>query len=314
MSSLETRTLRNIYFIGTSQLVVLFLTLLTVTVLTRILTPDDFGIVSIGLIFVYLFVSVQDFGIAPAVIQRDARVEESIAVGLTLRWILAFLLFLLMVGSSFAVLDKSGILGATIARVVKAFGRRKYALLLVVSFLFMLMGAFFGIFEEVVPLVPVMIALAYFLGWDSLVGLGMSILATNMGFSAAITNPFTVGVAQKIAGLPLFSGAWLRVLIFVAVYAVFAAFLVRYARRVERDPQSSRCSKRTAPGAPGTNRLTWTPSPPGIRDWGGPWHGSSPSFSSSSSCWWPGRSSRPSPSSPSRSWAFCSCWRGWEQG
>ena len=153
--------------------------------------------------------------------------------------IITIILFILMVGGSFAVLDRSGILNAAIARVVQAFGKRKYVLLLVVSLFFMLLGAFFGIFEEVVPLVPLMLALSYLLGWDALVGLGMSILATNMGFSAAITNPFTVGVAQKIAGLPLFSGAWLRVLIFIAVYAVFAAFLVRYARRVERDPQSS---------------------------------------------------------------------------
>jgi uncharacterized ion transporter superfamily protein YfcC len=153
--------------------------------------------------------------------------------------IVTIILFLLMVGSSFAVLDKSGILSATIARVVQAFGQRKYVLLLVVSFLFMLVGAFFGIFEEVVPLVPVMIALSYFLGWDSLVGLGMSILATNVGFSAAITNPFSIGVAQKIAGLPLFSGAWLRILIFLAMYGVFAVFLVRYARSVERNPQAS---------------------------------------------------------------------------
>ncbi len=153
--------------------------------------------------------------------------------------IIVIILFILMVGSAFAVLDKSDILKAAIARVVRAFGARKYPLLLVISLLFMLMGAFFGIFEEVVPLVPVMIALAYFLGWDSFVGLGMSILATNMGFSAAILNPFTIGVAQEIAGLPLFSGAWLRVLIFVAVYAVFAVFLVRYAKRVERDPSSS---------------------------------------------------------------------------
>jgi uncharacterized ion transporter superfamily protein YfcC len=89
------------------------------------------------------------------------------------------------------------------------------------------------------PLVPIMLALSYMLGWDSLVGLGMSILAVNMGFSAAITNPFTNGVAQELAGLPLFSGAWLRVLIFLAVYVVFAIFLTRYARRIERTPQDS---------------------------------------------------------------------------
>lgn len=121
----------------------------------------------------------------------------------------------LAVGASFAVLDRSGILRLAIARIVQRFGARKYLLLLAISFVFMLIGALFGIFEEVVPLVPIMLALSYFLGWDSLVGLGMSILATNMGFSAAITNPFTIGVAQKIAGLPLFSGAWLRVLVFI---------------------------------------------------------------------------------------------------
>jgi len=91
----------------------------------------------------------------------------------------------------------------------------------------------------VVPLVPLMIALAYMLGWDSLVGLGMSILATNLGFSAAITNPFTLGVAQRLAGLPLFSGAWLRVLIFLAVYGVLAVFLVWYAKKIDRSPEAS---------------------------------------------------------------------------
>ena len=137
------------------------------------------------------------------------------------------------------MLDKSGILRSAIARIVKAFGPRKYLLLLALSFFFMLLGAFFGIFEEVVPLVPLMIALAYFLGWDSLTGLGMSILATNLGFSAAVTNPFTIGVAQKLAGLPLFSGAWLRIVIFIVIYAVFAVFIVQYARRIERKPEAS---------------------------------------------------------------------------
>jgi uncharacterized ion transporter superfamily protein YfcC len=153
--------------------------------------------------------------------------------------VIIIILFLLMVGGAFAVLDRSDILKAAIARVVARLGTHKYALLLVVTLCFMVLGAFFGIFEEVVPLVPVMIALSYFLGWDSLVGLGMSILATNMGFSAAIMNPFSIGVAQEIADLPLFSGAWLRVLIFLAIYAVLALFLVRYARQIERDPSSS---------------------------------------------------------------------------
>ncbi len=153
--------------------------------------------------------------------------------------IIVIILFLLMVGASFAVLEKSGLLQAVVARIVQVFQGRKYLLLLVISFFFMAIGAFFGIFEEVVPLVPLMLALSYYLGWDALVGMGMSILAVNMGFSAAITNPFTIGVAQKLAGLPLFSGAWLRLIIFAVIYAIFAVFLTRYARKIEADPASS---------------------------------------------------------------------------
>ena len=153
--------------------------------------------------------------------------------------VIVILIFLLFIGGSFAILDKSGIIRAVIEGIIRRYGNRKYTLLLIISLFFMLLGAFFGLFEEVVPLVPVMIALSYSLGWDAFVGLGMSILATNLGFSAAITNPFTIGVAQQLAGLPLFSGAWFRVLVFVVIYAIFAWFLSGYARKIERDPASS---------------------------------------------------------------------------
>jgi uncharacterized ion transporter superfamily protein YfcC len=153
--------------------------------------------------------------------------------------IIVIIVFILMVGVTFAVMDRSGLLKASLGRIVRTFAGRKYQLLLVIALFFMVIGAFFGIFEEVVPLVPLMVALSYFLGWDALVGLGMSVLAVNMGFSAAITNPFTLGVAQQLAGLPLFSGAWFRVIIFTAIYTVFAVFLYRYARKVERNPGAS---------------------------------------------------------------------------
>ena len=82
----------------------------------------------------------------------------------------------------------------------------------------------------------------------------MSILATNLGFSAAITNPFTIGVAQELAGLPLFSGSWFRIPIFIAIYAVFAFFLTRYAKKVERHPEASLYTRR-----PGPTRKIQTP-------------------------------------------------------
>ena len=156
--------------------------------------------------------------------------------GLTVIVIIVVLFF---AGGAFAVLDKTGTLRAFIGRIVRRFRDRKYLLLWVVSLAFMFLGATLGTFEEVVLLVPVMIALSYSLGWDALVGLGMSILATNMGFSAAITNPYTLGVAQQLAGLPLFSGAWLRIVIFVVIYFLFGWFLSSYARKIDRNPRAS---------------------------------------------------------------------------
>jgi uncharacterized ion transporter superfamily protein YfcC len=156
--------------------------------------------------------------------------------GLTVIVIIVVLFF---AGGAFAVLDKTGTLRSFIGRIVRRFRNRKYALLWVVSLAFMFLGATLGTFEEVVLLVPVMIALSYSLGWDALVGLGMSILATNMGFSAAISNPYTLGVAQQLAGLPLFSGAGFRIIIFVVIYFVFVFFLAAYARKIDRDPSAS---------------------------------------------------------------------------
>lgn len=153
--------------------------------------------------------------------------------------VIVIIIVLFFAGGAFAILDKTGTIKAFIGRIVRRFRTRKYLLLLMVSLAFMFLGATLGTFEEVVLLVPVMIALSYLLGWDALVGLGMSILATNMGFSAAISNPYTLGVAQQLMGLPLFSGAWLRVLVFIVIYAIFAAFLSAYARKIDRNPAAS---------------------------------------------------------------------------
>ncbi len=153
--------------------------------------------------------------------------------------ILGIIVFILLVGVAFAVMERSGILNYALSAIVQRFGNRKYTLLLVLTFFFMALGGFFGLLEEVIPLVPIMIALAFSLGWDSLTGLGMSILAANVGFSTAVFNFFTIGIAQQLAGLPLFSGWAPRLVLFLGVYALLALFLTRHAKKVEADPSRS---------------------------------------------------------------------------
>lgn len=153
--------------------------------------------------------------------------------------IITIIVFILLVSSAFAVLEKSGIINAGLNKIVHKFGSRKYLLLVILSLFFMMLGGFFGLLEEIIPLVPLIIALSYSLGWDALVGLGMSVLACNIGFSAAVSNPFTIGVAQKLAGLPLFSGALYRLPVFILFYGVLVWFLLGYAKRIDRNPAAS---------------------------------------------------------------------------
>jgi len=143
------------------------------------------------------------------------------------------IVFIMIVGGAFAILDRASVLKETVSIIARRYASRRYLLLAIVCLFFMSIGSLLGIFEETLPLVPVAIALSLSLGWDIYVGLGMSILATGFGFSAAIANPFSIGTAQRLAGLPLFSGAGFRILIFVLVYLLFYVWLAAMAKRSE---------------------------------------------------------------------------------
>jgi len=148
--------------------------------------------------------------------------------------IAAILAFLLVVGGVFNSLEVCGLMRYMLDRIVRKFGAARYRLLAVVSFFFMAMGAMIGSFEECVPLVPIVVALAVNLGWDAVTGLGMSLLAVGCGFASGVCNPFTVGVAQELAGLPMFSGLWLRLVSFCLIYGLLLLFLVSHAKKLDR--------------------------------------------------------------------------------
>jgi len=149
------------------------------------------------------------------------------------------ILSIMLIGGVFLILDKCGLLQYSMRLVIKRFEKRKYVLLAAVTLFCMLLGAGMGVFEETVILARIAVALAISLGWDALVGAGMSLLAVGLGFTAGLFNPFTIGVAQRLAGLPMFSGLWLRVLVFIAVYGLLLSFLLLYARRIEKNPEKS---------------------------------------------------------------------------
>lgn len=147
---------------------------------------------------------------------------------------IAIIALLVVLGGVFNTLDKFGVLRLLLDKVTAKFGKSRRVLLAVIPLFFMVIGSAAGTFEECVPLVPVVVALAVRLGWDALTGLGMSILAAGCGFAAGVCNPFTVGVAQELAGLPMFSGMWYRAVAFLIIYILLMLFLLIYVRKIEK--------------------------------------------------------------------------------
>lgn len=149
--------------------------------------------------------------------------------------IIAIIIFLIIIGGIVEGLSRCGFLEYMINKIVYLYGSKRYKLMAILVFFFMAMGSLIGSFEEVVPLVPIVTALAIELGFDALTGVGMSLLAVGCGFAAGVANPFTIGVAQGLANLPMFSGALYRAIGFVLIYLLLMAFLYLHAKRIAKD-------------------------------------------------------------------------------
>jgi uncharacterized ion transporter superfamily protein YfcC len=155
--------------------------------------------------------------------------------------LIVLIVFILTVGGSITVLEHAGIMEALIVFLVTRFAKRKYLLIVIMVFFFMCVSSFIGLFEEMMALIIFIVPVAISLGWDSLTGLGMSLLPLAFGFSSSVTNPFTIAVAQKIAALPLFSGSILRLIFLFTILVIVCFFVIRYAKKVEKNPRSSLC-------------------------------------------------------------------------
>jgi uncharacterized ion transporter superfamily protein YfcC len=153
--------------------------------------------------------------------------------------IIVLVLFILIIGGSFSIMNKSGVLPALLSLLVDRFAHRKTLFLLISIALFSFLGASLGILEEIVPMILFFVPIAYRMGWDSITGMAIPFLSAGFGFAAAMFNPFTIGTAQKIAGIPIFSGLSLRVPFFIITVLIVMAYMLFYTRKIERDPHKS---------------------------------------------------------------------------
>jgi uncharacterized ion transporter superfamily protein YfcC len=151
----------------------------------------------------------------------------------------AIIAIIILVGGTFLILDRIGVLKYMMASIVNKFEGRRFMLIAVMVLFGMFLSSTAGVLEESLTLVPIAVAISLAMGWDSLTGIGMSFVAVAFGFTAATFNPFTVVTVQKLADLPVFSGLWLRLIVFVFVYISLTAFLILYAKKIEKNPEKS---------------------------------------------------------------------------
>ena len=150
--------------------------------------------------------------------------------------------FVLIVGGAFNVLHKTEAIDAMIKSVAKAHSRSPFVRVMLIPLfvtLFSIGGATFGMAEEAIPFVLIFIPLALALRYDSVVGVAIPFVGSQIGFATAFLNPFNVGIAQGIAGVPLFSGIGFRFVCWLLFTAVTIAFLMVYAKRIKANPQLS---------------------------------------------------------------------------
>jgi uncharacterized ion transporter superfamily protein YfcC len=159
--------------------------------------------------------------------------------------------FVFLVGGAFSVVDRTGALRRIVELMVRGLSHRPGLVIPVSCLLFGLAGVLMQMQEEIIAFVPVLLLLSRRLGYDRLTAVGMSLGASAVGAAFSPINPFQVGIAQKVAGLPLLSGSGFRLAVLLPAVAIWAFFLYRHAAGVRVTP----AAEAPAGGGAGGRRL-----------------------------------------------------------
>jgi uncharacterized ion transporter superfamily protein YfcC len=160
------------------------------------------------------------------------------------------IVFILLIGGAFWIMNNSkaidvgiyAFLGFTKKlehnRVLKFLGVDNIIITLIML-MFSSFGAIYGMSEETIAFIIIFVPLAITMGYDSIVGVSMCFVAAGLGFAGALLNPFTIGIAQGLSDLPLFSGIEYRFFSWIVINAVGIVWILRYAAKIKRNPKLS---------------------------------------------------------------------------
>lgn len=144
-----------------------------------------------------------------------------------------------LIGAAFGVIKKVGVIDLAVKKLAYRFRNKGLLVIPLLMFVFSLVDIFTGTCELCMIYVPIIFPLILALGFDPIVACATALVGSAVGFTAAFANPFTVVISQKMAGLPLYSGALYRIIVYVCVFAVAAAYIMHYAKKVRKDPTKS---------------------------------------------------------------------------
>lgn len=144
-------------------------------------------------------------------------------------------LFLLIISGAFQIMNDNLGMKVIVKRLINKFKGREKVLISIITLVFMMFGSFFGLFEEVLTLLPLIIMITLSLGYDSYLGFLICIVGTGFGFASAITNPFTVITASNIIGANPIANLWFRILVFFTMYGLLLAFIFNHIKKIKKD-------------------------------------------------------------------------------
>ena len=151
----------------------------------------------------------------------------------------AIIAFTLVVGGAFGIVLRTGAVESGIMRVISLTNGKEIILIPILITLFSLGGAVFGMGEEAIPFVMILVPMFIAMGYDAVVGIMCSYVATQVGFGSSWQNPFGLAVAQGIAGIPVMSGAWFRIPLWILFIVLSIVFTMRYAVKIKKNPTMS---------------------------------------------------------------------------
>ncbi|MDX1640532.1 MAG: TIGR00366 family protein [Balneolaceae bacterium] len=147
--------------------------------------------------------------------------------------------FVLIIGGSLAVIRETGAIDALLGKILNTFGDQPGPLLFLMMMAFAVASATLGMAEEYIPFAIILVSLCIALNLDAITAIGTMVVGYGIGYGIAILNPFTLLIAQDIAELQPTSGMWYRLILAVPLLAVGFHHVWRYARRIQKDPESS---------------------------------------------------------------------------